>query len=419
MLRLVNVTREQGLTPKAQKYYRVIKNLRSVTKKLFTNNSELKDKLKEANDFVNSEDFIKATVNETTFSFILSQVKQQRKHKKGRRFTVDDKIFALSLYKQSPRGYRYLQKVFALPSKSTINKVLALVPMETGINTTIFKCLEDSVKSMAKETKVCVLMFDEIFLDAGLTYSSIQDRLIGFHDLGESRKQTFANHAMVYMVKGVFKSWKQPVCYYLTDGGLKATDLASEIIKVISKCQEIGLKVVATVCDQLSVNSSAIKILKQKTDESFIRKGEENRLMGFLVNDQEIVPLFDSPHLLKGIRNNLLEHDAIFCWKNGQQKASWTDVVNLYVLDESELDLKMCHKLTDVHVYKDKMKKMKVNVAAQVFSQNVSGVMRGLIKHGMLTKPYKFLQYFNFATFTLLKVFEAFDNILLILLILD
>lgn len=298
---------------------------------------------------------------------------------------MDDKIFALSLYKQTPRGYRYLQKVFALPSKATINKLLTLVPMETGVNSMIFKCLEENIKTMTKEAKLCVLMFDEIFLEAGLTYLSVQDKLIGFHDLGNIRRQTFANHAMVFMIKGIFKSWKQPICYYLTDGGLKANDLAVEITNVINKCQEIGLRVVATVCDQLSVNSSAIKILKQKTNEDFLRKGEENRLMGFQINSHEVVPLFDPPHLLKGVRNNLLEHNASFVWKNGPQKASWQDVVSLYVLDETEVDLKMCHKLTDLHIYKEKMKKMKVSIAAQVFSQNVSGVMRGLVKHGKLS----------------------------------
>lgn len=73
-----------------------------------------------------------------------------------------------------------------------------------------------------------------------------------------------------------------------------------------------------------------------------------------------------------------------FTWKKNEQVADWKDVQTLYELDVGDYDTRMLNKLTDAHVYKEKMKKMKVKLAAQVFSQRVSSVMRGLAKFGEL-----------------------------------
>lgn len=42
----------------------------------------------------------------------------------------------------------------------------------------------------------------------------------------------------------------------------------------------------------------------------------------------------------------------------------------------------MCYKLTDSHIYPEKLKKMKVKNAAQVFSHRVSTTMAWTVKHG-------------------------------------
>lgn len=49
--------------------------------------------------------------------FLLMQLKQTQKSKRGRRFTLDEKLMALLLIKQSLKGYRLLEKMFALPNK--------------------------------------------------------------------------------------------------------------------------------------------------------------------------------------------------------------------------------------------------------------------------------------------------------------
>lgn len=51
---------------------------------------------------------------------------------------------------------------------------------------------------------------------------------------------------------------------------------------------------------------------------------------GFLIDGREIIPIYDPPHLLKGIRNNLLQKDVIFNIGATTQRASWKDVLAFY-----------------------------------------------------------------------------------------
>lgn len=77
--------------------------------------------------------------------------------------------------------------------------------------------------------------------------------------------------------------------------GMHRTHIVKTIREIISRLQAIGLNVIATVCDQSSANMSAIKYLIDATISYFTRKNEENRMLGFCVNDKEVnlcVPIF-------------------------------------------------------------------------------------------------------------------------------
>ncbi|KAK9752395.1 Transposase protein [Popillia japonica] len=77
------------------------------------------------------------------------QIKCLPKKPKGRRFTIEDKITALALYKQSGAGYKFLRQIFALPSRITIMRLLNSVPIEAGIN----QCVFDGLKEIQKNLK--------------------------------------------------------------------------------------------------------------------------------------------------------------------------------------------------------------------------------------------------------------------------
>ncbi|KAJ2952680.1 hypothetical protein O0L34_g7020 [Tuta absoluta] len=129
---------------------------------------------------------------------------QNKKKARGRRFTNEEKILALSIYKQGPKSYRLLRKMFVLPAKRTLLNLLSAVNFKPGINQHIIDNLKDVVKNMPPEKKIVNLLFDEVSLSPGLQYDSTNDEIVGFEDLGEDkRKKVLADHALVLMIKGI------------------------------------------------------------------------------------------------------------------------------------------------------------------------------------------------------------------------
>lgn len=100
---------------------------------------------------------------------------------------------------------------------------------------------------------------------------------------------------------------------------------------------------------------------------------------------QNIIPVYDPPHLLKGIRNNLLyknlEIDATILETNERQFASWDIIELAYKMDINTNTLnRQVPALTDEHVIKIKILKMKVECAAQVFSARLSAIWNTIVK---------------------------------------
>lgn len=75
---------------------------------------------------------------------------------------------------------------------------------------------------------------------------------------------------------------------------MSSSEIAAKLKPIISCLQDIGLNIIAVIYDQATSNCVAINMLKKE------RRGEEISRLGFFIGGQEIVPLFDPPHLLKG-----------------------------------------------------------------------------------------------------------------------
>lgn len=125
-------------------------------------------------------------------------------------YSKDEKVLALSMYKHSGKGYKFLRKIFGLPSRQTISKLLNAIPINTGVNNVLFKYLKESSLKMAKKDKYCVLFFDEMCLSPSIQYeyNKYSDIFIEFEDFGHKENLEIANHVLVFKLRGVFTKWK-------------------------------------------------------------------------------------------------------------------------------------------------------------------------------------------------------------------
>lgn len=113
------------------------------------------------------------------------------------------------------------------------------------------------------------------------------------------------------MLRGIFHKWKQPVYYNAVRGATKSIDIVKIIKLIVAEAQAAGLIIVATVCDQGTNNVSAIKTLIAETQKNI----QEDMVCTdsiFEILNMTIIPLFDVPHLMKGVRNNFLKNDLCF-----------------------------------------------------------------------------------------------------------
>lgn len=86
---------------------------------------------------------------------------------------------------------------------------------------------------------------------------------------------------------------------------------------------------------------ATIKYLYDDADANYKRNGLENRYFVFEVDNCEVVPLCDAPHLLKGARN-VFSYDVKYKWRKLEyQVATWSHIRKFYEKENDDFDYKV------------------------------------------------------------------------------
>ena len=326
-----------------------------------------------------------------TVAFIESQATMSQRSKMGYRWNPKDKMIALSIFFHSRKVYKILSQLFILPSQSTLLGSLQKMNIQPGFSESVLEALKVKVTAMDPRDRNVALVFDEMSIKQGLVYNTGKDIVEGFEDFGQlGQTRYIANHAIAFMVRGLASKWKQPVGYFLSSGPIKATILQSLTKMCISKLEATGLNVVALICDQGSNNRSFLQHMEHvSATQPYIRH-----------NDKNIFVLYDPPHLLKNIRNNLKKGDFYV----DRRLVSWHHIVDFYRFDKGH-EIRLAPKLTDKHINLPPFTSMRVNLAAQVLSHSVAAGISFLVRAGIMPESAistaQFVEHFDvlFNTF--------------------
>jgi hypothetical protein len=166
--------------------------------------------------------------------------RNSRQKPKKRRWNFEDKVLVLSLLKRSPKSY-ILQTLLSLPSRQILQSALGTVHFMAVVNAYVFDTLKHSLQKMGGKDCYCCIMFDEMSIRQNLSFN--QKLCIEHFENHRSLGRTYntANHALVFMVRGLHSKWKQPVAYYFSCESTKAKMIVQFLREVLDACQNAGL----------------------------------------------------------------------------------------------------------------------------------------------------------------------------------
>ncbi|XP_065669453.1 uncharacterized protein LOC136088759 [Hydra vulgaris] len=231
------------------------------------------------------------------------------------------------------------------------------------------------VETMTKLERNCSLVFDEMPLKQHLDYDKNSDKVVGIQSNGKP-----VNQVLVLMVRGLLTKWKQLIAYFYSNNAMSSTNLAKILNNTMVHLHAIGLALRCLVFDQSSTNIRAIKFL------------------GFSLSNQQILHpttrakvyiIFDPPHLIKSVRNNLIQHDIL----SDDKIISWKHLQELYNLEKVNA-LRLAPKLTDCHLDPRSQLAMLVKLATQIFSSQVSTALNVYTSTKLLLKKVLSTSFF-------------------------
>lgn len=156
------------------------------------------------------------------------------------------------------------------------------------------------------------------------------------------------------MARGLTQAFKQPIYVGFDQKMSKAI-----LLDIITKLHEIGYTVVAVTSD---CGSSNVGVWKEMNVD------HNNPAFLHPVTQEEIVFMADVPHLLKLLRNWLL--DTGFVLQNGEKISKSPLEALLKLKDNSEVTA--AHKLTELHLTCQRAQRQNVRLAAQLISHTTA-----------------------------------------------
>jgi len=386
-------SKKQNLTPRKLKFKKTIKSKEASIRRLKKINRNKREKLK------NIEKTIFANFKFCSSSSRL--IAQMQFKEKKRKWTTSEKKLALGLYFRSPCAYRYLRSLnIVLPSISTIRGWLGQTNFSPGFSDKIFEYLGKKFADESNKNKACSILLDEMTIKQCLQYSKKYDVIEGFENLGQlGRTAKIAKSALVFMIRGLYKSWKVPLAYFLSRTPVKPDHIQILFQTAIEKLIQCGLQPKVVISDQGSNNRSAFTKLQVTSTKPYFFCGKE-----------KIIVLFDTPHLLKSLRNNFLNHD----FQCNKKIFSSEDLQKTYEIDTKNNTAQALCRLTIDHLEPDNFSKISVKLAAQFFSHSVSSTIKTVIQTGELMSPTaedtaSFIELVN-NVFDVLNSRQLFNN---------
>ncbi|XP_055918650.1 uncharacterized protein LOC129950754 [Eupeodes corollae] len=311
-----------------------------------------------------------------------------------REYTNEEKWITQCIFFRSSCGYNFLRDQLGLhlPNPSSLHRWINIKSLSPGPNIKVLEEIRNVTSSLSEKDREVNLIFDEMSLQTNLTYNKFKDEIEGFVDYGKNQRSSIlAKSACVFMIRSVCGNFKQVLYHVVCPSNIPMKQLEIEVHNCLDICTGLNLNVRAICCDQGPTNRSLFN--KLNLDE---------RKFSFMYKEKEIYGMYDIPHLIKSIRNNLLKYN--FSTSDGI--VSWKVIKYLYNSEKCNTT-KICPRLTSAHIDPTEFQKMSVKLAAQILSRSVACGIEALNKLGKF--PAEINQFSKSTAEFIKKINRLFD----------
>uniref|UniRef100_A0A182I0K0 Uncharacterized protein n=1 Tax=Anopheles arabiensis TaxID=7173 RepID=A0A182I0K0_ANOAR len=250
----------------------------------------------------------------------------------------------------SQRAHRYIgdDMKIPVPVPRTLQRYSSKIDLKQGTPEDILKFIGSYSQTLKPMDRECVLSFDEMKVSRVLEYDPSADEIVGPF-----------NYLQVVMMRGLFKQWKQPIFI-----GFDTKMTKDIIIEIISRLSEKDINVVATISDNCQTNIGCWKELGARDDV-------EKPYFPHPKTNKNVYVIPDTPHLLKLLRNWLLDHGFEY---NGQLIET-TNLLRM-VAKRMESEMTPLFKLTTSHIDMTPQERQNVRIAAELLSRTTAVALR-------------------------------------------
>ncbi|MEE6481549.1 hypothetical protein FKM82_012900 [Ascaphus truei] len=181
-------------------------------------------------------------------------------------YSVQQRLFALTLQLYNPGAYKYLRNTIKLPLPSArkLRQWLKTYCDKPGLNYLVLEALLKKKKENPPlYTRAC-LVVDTMSIQQHITFDSQQNELVGFVNLGKgadaSGSQEVASEALVLMLVGIAGHWKAPIAYFFIKS-LTPEAQKQLVLHALHELSDNGFEIVAVSMERHQRNEEMCTLL--------------------------------------------------------------------------------------------------------------------------------------------------------------
>ena len=259
-----------------------------------------------------------------------------------------------------------------LPSITTINRRLRNLDFNSGNLTDFLELKKKKVPKMARLDRNCALSSDAIHIVPGQEIDPSTKQLIGSARFPGCTGD--ASCAIVFMLCGTRKRWKETISYYFAGNGITGVNMKCVLFDIVEKCESIGLFVNSMTFDQGSDNTGVLSELEIKASPDGIIK---NFITHPCDPNRKFYIFCDVPHVFKNIANGLRTYKKIVIPPSIVQKFNLTsnvvDIEHIKYLKnlDDKSDIKFAPRLKEKCINPKQYEKMRVQNSFNLLNNHV------------------------------------------------